>query len=101
MHVGDDVGQGRARKELEAALSVFSAGRCGWGQDGEDEVEGAHEKVAESGTLEGRERKRERETLLLLLVLLVPFFLVFFPLKNSVSLSSSFITEMKGDNDGN
>lgn len=48
MHVGDDVWERGAGEELEAALGVADAG-CGRGcEDGEDEVEGSHEEVAES-----------------------------------------------------
>lgn len=47
VHVGDDVGQGRAREELEAALGVAQARGGGRREDGEDDVEGPHEEVAQ------------------------------------------------------
>ena len=51
MHVGDDVGQGRAREQLEAALGVLDAGGGGRGGEAEEEVEGVHEGVAQEGAL--------------------------------------------------
>jgi len=54
VHVGDDMGQGCAREQLEAALRVLDAGRGRGGQDCEAEVEAAHEKVAEDGALRGK-----------------------------------------------
>lgn len=51
MHVRDDVGQGRAREELEAALGIADGGGGGRGEESDKEVEGAHEEVAEVGSL--------------------------------------------------
>lgn len=51
VHVGDDVGQGGAREQLEAALGVADARGGGGRQDHEDEVEGAHEEVAQRRAL--------------------------------------------------
>jgi hypothetical protein len=52
VHVGDDVGEGRAREKFEAALGVLDAsGSCGR-HDAEKEVERVHEEVSEFRALD-------------------------------------------------
>ena len=51
VHIGHNVGEGGAREELEAALSVANARGGGRGEDGENEVKGAHEEVSQGRTL--------------------------------------------------
>lgn len=49
VHVGDDVGQGGAREELESALGIADGGGAGRRHPLEEEVEGMHEEVAQLG----------------------------------------------------
>ena len=51
VHVGYDMREGRAREELEAALSVAYAGCGGGSEDGEDEMKASHEEISKKRTL--------------------------------------------------
>lgn len=50
--MGDDVRQGRAGEQLEAALGIADAGGGGRGHELQEQVEGVHEEVAELGALD-------------------------------------------------
>ena len=52
VHVGDDVGEGWAGEEFEAALGIFDACGGGRGHDAEEEVERVHEEVSEARSLD-------------------------------------------------
>lgn len=58
MHVRDNVRQRGARKELEAALGIANPGRGRGGEDGEHEVERAHEKVSKSRALKEKGKRK-------------------------------------------
>lgn len=61
VHIGHDVREGRAGKELEAALSVADAGRGGRSEDGEDEMEASHEEISKKRTLIVDEQKTKNQ----------------------------------------
>lgn len=45
MHIGDDVRQCRAGKQLEPALGVLDHGRLGRGKEPQDQVERMHQEI--------------------------------------------------------